>query len=137
MFLGYIRRIANDIDADALSLLNIENLKSELRIESFGIRAKIMIAIRELDLGGECRWLDVAIAADGTPQSFPSTPLVSSDFFANPQTPSSLSSPFYSSIYVGTLFDSPQSTSAHYLLTSSSMLPHFTTSLLISLNSHL
>jgi hypothetical protein len=48
-----MRRIANDVNVEVLSALNVENLKSDIGIESFGIRTKIKNAIDELGLDGE------------------------------------------------------------------------------------
>jgi hypothetical protein len=61
-----MRRIANDVDAEVLSAFTVENLKSDIGIESFGIRTKIMNAINELGLAGEWKWIVSSSAADVT-----------------------------------------------------------------------
>jgi hypothetical protein len=62
-----MRRIVNDVDAEVLSTLNVENLKSDIGIESYGIRTKIQNAINELGLDGEWKWIVASSAADVTP----------------------------------------------------------------------
>lgn len=59
-----MRGIANDVDADVLSALTLENLKSDIGIESFGIRTKIQKDINELHLDGEWKSVAVSSAAD-------------------------------------------------------------------------
>jgi hypothetical protein len=49
-----VRRTANDVDGVVLSTLRVNNLKSDIGIESYGVRVKIHNAIQELFPGGEC-----------------------------------------------------------------------------------
>jgi len=43
---------ANDVDAEVLLTLNVENLKSDIGIESYGVRVEIKNAINDLFPGG-------------------------------------------------------------------------------------
>jgi hypothetical protein len=50
-------QIVNDIRGDVLLALDINNLKSDVGIESFGTRYAIMEAVKKLRSEGECEWL--------------------------------------------------------------------------------
>ena len=60
----HMRHTANEVDGEVLFGLNDENLKSGIGIEAYGSRLKIMNAINDLFLGGECKYQVASTAAD-------------------------------------------------------------------------
>jgi SAM domain (Sterile alpha motif) len=60
----HMRRTVNEIDGEVLFGLNDKNLKSDIGIEAYGPRLKIMNAINDLFPGGECEYQVASTVAD-------------------------------------------------------------------------